>query len=137
MKSIYKFLELGNEHILLKVAVGGCDCLALIDTGAESCVIDEDFAIGKVRLGEPTNITIAGVYGADKATKTFEEIVELKDRVGIVNHIPVKGVATYLSHLCEHYKELCDIPFAMVLGGDWLRENKAIINYEDKTIAIQ
>ena len=136
MKSIYKFMDLGNELLILKVAVGGCDCLALIDTGAESCLIDEDFAIGKVRLGNSTNITIAGVYGSEKATKAFEEVVEFKDQMGIISHIQVKGVATYLTHLCKHYKDLCDIPFAMILGGNWLRENKAIINYEDKTIAI-
>ena len=136
MKSIYKFMDLGNEHILIKVAVGGCDCLALIDTGAESCAIDEDFAIGKVRLNEPVNITIMGVYGSSTVTKAFEEVVEFKDRMGIVSHIPVKGEATYLTRICEYYTERCDIPFAMILGSNWLRENKAIINYEDRTIAI-
>jgi hypothetical protein len=136
MKSIYKFMDLGNELLILKVAVGGCDCLALIDTGAESCVIDEDFAIGKVRLNKPVNIRIMGVYGSDTATKAFEEVFEFKDRMGIVSHIPVKGHATYLPDLCQYYKERCDIPFAMILGSNWLRENRAIINYEDRTIAI-
>ena len=136
MKSIYKFMDLGNELLILKVAVGGCDCLALIDTGADICLIDDDFAIGKVTLGKPTNIPIAGAYGSDRATWAFEEAVEFKDRMGIVSHIPVKGLVTYFSQLREIFKEFCDIPFAMILGSNWLRENKAVINYEDRTLSL-
>ena len=69
-------------------------------------------------MNEPVNITIMGVYGSSTVTKAFEEVVEFKDRMGIVSHIPVKGEATYLTQICEYYKERCDIPFAMILGSN-------------------
>ena len=129
-------IEDSGIHVAVSGFVNGNLANILIDTGASQTVFDSN----RINLFSSNHEW----EKADKLSKGLGtdsmEGYQFVIKQFIIGELVVEDlsiVALDLSHINASYKELNLAPIDMVLGGDFLKKYKAVIDYEKSELQLQ
>lgn len=122
-------------HFFVEVKINGNQAKMIIDTGASRSIINksalEDLGIEQedlsVDMQDAKGIGKEVLESALVTLKTFDiEGVALNDlEVGVID----------IDHINEAYQEMNIQPISGVLGNDFLKDKKAVIDFEKETLS--
>lgn len=126
-------LEQGTIHLLVESVINGVENhWWVVDTGASKSVIDKSLAAK----------FITGEYAGAMATGLGQEMLEtsagfMNDfRLGDLCFDPLEVAIVDLHHINEEYSKYSDKRISGLLGGDFFMREKAVIDYEERTISL-
>ncbi len=129
-------LEEGNYHIIITCKFNDRTTgLWAIDTGASKTVFDknlaEKHAVTETDIDE---IHTAGI-GEKPLSATLGQLSDIK--LGKLQVNSIKVALIDLSHINELYKKATNMEICGLIGGDFLMQYRAIINYKQKVLILQ
>ena len=126
-------LEEGTIHLLVQtVAEGAENYWWVVDTGASKSVVDRAFA---------SNFVYDESAGA-MATGLGKELIETSNgmisdfQLGGIRFEPLQVAIVDLHHINDEYSKYSDKRIAGLLGSDFFFRERAIIDYEDRSISL-
>ena len=126
-------LEEGTIHLLVQtVAEGAENYWWVVDTGASKSVVDRSFA---------SNFVHDESAGA-MATGLGKELIETSNgmisdfQLGGIRFEPLQVAIVDLHHINDEYSKYSDKRIAGLLGSDFFFRERAIIDYEDRSISL-
>ena len=128
-------IEGDGFHIMVRGTIHGKEASFLIDTGASRSVFDPKTIstfIDNLQFEKKEGMT-AGVGSSDLESSTF-----VIDRLSIggLEITDYEGVALDLENIHEMYGNLHLPHIDGIIGGDLLRQYKAVINYRSKKLRL-
>lgn len=130
-------IEGQGYHIIIEGIVEGNAHNFILDTGASSTIIDlasfSEQIIDKKELSED-EIKSAGVVEGELVS--FSGKLK-KLSFGNINLELQSFLFIDLSHVNDVYREIAKMEIAGLIGGDFLVEHNAVINYKTKTILLE
>ena len=104
------------------------DVLFLIDCGSNFSMFDIYFYNGKAHYSEPNDENSIMFSSVNTSFKLSYNTLRI-----VINNVCYRFIHTSLYGLNEAIKEY---KIVGILGNDWLKLNKAVINYNDRTLRI-
>lgn len=125
----------GGIHIMVRATVNGMSANFLLDTGASQTVFNrksvEDFQQGATF--EAKEGVTSGINKTDMQAEAFTLSNITIGELSLSNY---EGIALDLSHINNLYTSF-DLPrIDALLGGDFFKKYKAIINYRSKKMRL-
>lgn len=132
-----KLIHIDNDgyHLLIKAVINGKKASLLIDTGASRTVFD----INRInQFVTETEFDVNDKLSTGLGTNTMQSHVLTikKMRIGDVILQNYPAVLLDLSHVNHSYEQISLKPIDGVLGSDLLKELRAVINYDKKTLKL-
>lgn len=129
-------LESDNYHLILKgVFADGVKGNWVIDTGASKTVFDKNLTeYYEVLHGETDEIHTAS---ADENPQEISMGILSELHFGKRNVVNLKVALMDLTHINKLYLKTTNLEICGLLGGDFLMENNAVIDYKKKRIVLQ
>ena len=128
-------IEGDGFHIMVKGSIHDKEANFLIDTGASRSVFDPKTIssfIDNLKFEKKEGLT-AGVGSSDLESSTF--VIDHMS-IGELRITDYEGVALDLENIHEMYDKL-ELPHIDgIIGGDLLRQYKAVINYRSKKLRL-
>ncbi|MCF0207232.1 MAG: aspartyl protease family protein [Bacteroidales bacterium] len=130
---IIKNLEGGGKHIFLRCRLNGADSMMLVDTGSSNTIFDSsspcfaDLKFKEIEQKESysVNASIEGVkYGKI-------DCLSIGDFSTPIN----KAFFMSLDQVNQLYEKTLGFRIIGIIGSDFLKKHKAIIDFEDKKIS--
>ena len=128
-------IEGDGFHIMVKGMIHGKEAHFLIDTGASRSVFDPNTIaniIDDIKFEKKEGVT-AGVGSSDLESSTF--VIDTIS-VGDLEIHDYEAVALDLENIHEMYAKLALPHIDGIIGGDLLKEYKAMINYRSKKLRL-
>ena len=128
-------IEGDGFHIMVKGMIHGKEAHFLIDTGASRSVFDPNTIanfIDDIKFEKKEGVT-AGVGSSDLESSTF--VIDTIS-VGDMEIHDYEAVALDLENIHEMYAKLALPHIDGIIGGDLLKEYKAMINYRSKKLRL-
>ncbi len=126
-------LEKGNYHILVEAEFDGLENgWWVIDTGASKSVIDQNLT-ELYQVDDSSGITAKGI-GTDVVETGTGRIKEMS--LGGKSFGPLEVATVDLRHINCEYTKFSDKKIIGLLGGDFLFQNRAVIDYGEKRLII-
>ena len=121
-------------HILVKISINKSrGHYFVLDTGASMTVLDKN--LGALYQPSEINPELKSYALGEQEIQTSWAIVH-EFRIGKVKEIDFRLVLVDLSSITEIYKQYGRIRIAGLLGGDFLKEHKAVINYKKSSLKL-
>ncbi|MDR2836422.1 MAG: retropepsin-like domain-containing protein [Bacteroidales bacterium] len=133
-KILLKKIKDGGFHIFLKCKLNGIDSLVIIDTGASSTVFDSSLELINSSQFKKVKIEFHSLNSSDN--NTF---------IGSINSFKIGKFSTKLDivafssldYINDLYQSI-DLPkVAGIIGSDFLKKYKAIINYDERSLELK
>jgi hypothetical protein len=134
-----KLLNKKDAPLLMRVRIGGVDCVVVVDTGANYTVLDRSFAKKYTACedNEEGSEMIGVGYSDTFDSSDFCCMMEVLDSDGSWNAMLLEGIAVDLNDLKQACKELTDLPVVGIVGTMWLDYWKAKIDVRKKTMTLE
>lgn len=129
----FQFKENG-AHIFTDITIFRKKFMALVDTGATSSAFDLDFV--KEHLGDKHLHLLDDKAGGLGSADILMFATELKFSLGEAKFKQNVAIIDY-SHIHQLYEMHGLQKFHFIIGNDILVNNKAIINYQTKTMSLE
>ena len=120
-----------TKHIICKAHINGVACQLLVDTGASSsCIhskLQEQFKLRS--KGDP--------FGAAGAIKGKMEVImtgKSKIKLGRYEAGKLSFVLLDLTHINQTLSSQGSLPIEGIIGADFLKKNKVIIDYRSRKL---
>ncbi len=129
-----QLLELDDQgiHLIINAFIDDLKINLIIDTGASKTVFDNALLLDYCKIIDDENtIESKGINSEFLETK---KAVINKIKFGEIEFTDFETVLLDLSNINDIYSEFSDLVIYGLIGGDFLIEHKAIINYFDKTL---
>jgi len=128
-------IDKDGYHLMVRVSINGVKATMLVDTGASRTVFD----INRInRFVKKTDFDSNEKLSTGLGTSSMQSFLVTLEKIKIGKLI-LKDYTTVLldlSHVNESYKQIDLKPIDGVIGCDLLKDYKAIINYEKKTLRL-
>jgi len=133
---IIKSLEGGGKHIFVRCRVGGTKSLMLIDTGCSNTVFDSSAEVF-------SGIKLHEVMGSDRNFSLNASIDDV--RVGKIKDFAIgrfsmsinRAVFISLEHINTLYETMIGERIVGILGSDFLRRYKAVIDFGENKLIVK
>lgn len=134
-----KLLNKEDAPLLMRVRIGGVDCIVVIDTGANYTVLDRPFAkkYASCEDNEDGSEMIGVGYSDTFESSNFCCMMEVIDADSNSHSMLLEGVAVDLSELKDACRELTDLPVVGIIGTMWLDYWRAKIDVHKKTMTLE
>lgn len=130
-----------SEIPLVRFRLGDKMYYAIVDTGSEVSIIDEEMK-DKIKTREiNAETSLVGVNGGTGYRNLVQGVcratMETKD--GEEVKVVLGGMLSDLSVLSRHFREDDGryIPISILIGGDFLSHYKALIDYRNNSLSIK
>lgn len=135
-KLVLKQLQGGGKHIFVKCKVFGIPQLMLLDTGCSNTVFDSDSALF-------FDCKLSSTGEEQKNYSLNSAIDDVK--IGTINNFEIGRFCTSLrkakfislANVNEVYKTMLNISIIGILGSDFLRKHKALIDFDKMELQLQ
>ena len=126
---------------LVTFRLAGEEHYAIIDTGSEISIIDESLR-DKIKTKEiDAETNFIGVNGSSGYRNLVQGAsrISLGTNVGEELEVVLAGMVSYLDAVSSHFRDKNGefIPIAALIGGDFLKHYKAMVNYQNDTLSIE
>lgn len=132
-------LKFESKVPVIKITVGDRDLYALLDTGSESTLMDENLVKeGAVKSKKiDRKISFVGLGGGSE--KIDITIASDDFQVTKEDKIHIAGISTDMSRIASHFRESygSEIVLSAVLGCDFLDSYNAVIDFDNHTLTVQ
>ena len=126
---------------LVTFRLAGEEHYAIIDTGSEISIISEELKdrIKTKEIDAETNLV--GVNGSTGYRNLVQGAcrISLGTNDGEEIEVVLAGMVSNLDAVSSHFKDKNGefIPIAALIGGDFLKHYKAMVNYQNDTLSIE
>lgn len=143
MSRIYiPFIKSDFRIPLIYFTLGGKDMVAMVDTGSESTLFNQDIPASENFVTEGTGyvMNLIGLSGETAKQRIFgaTATIEVQDEKGETQSLSVEGILTDLSYVSKSIGERSgnNIDVNVIIGSDYMSENKATIDYKRRRLSI-
>ena len=118
--------RLASGHYSLRLKINGHPAGFILDTGASTSCMSKDGAVAFDLLAEESEMTATGAGASNLPTMEASNVtIQLAGRT-IKNQ---SLVLLDLTHVNEALAQVGEVPVDGILGGDLLKEHRAVIDY--------
>ena len=137
---IHTFAIIHNDDIplLLNIKIAGKECFAIVDTGAQSTFIDNEFVeVNYLPIGKYEYMAVSGIgFRPDMQSNQCSTVLELRDN-SLSNHsYKLQCYTMDLSELRCTFKEKGYDDVVLILGADWMKKVYAVIDVREHKLTI-
>lgn len=126
-------IDKGSYHIFITTVINDVKMDILIDTGASRTVFDKENI-----SAHPIDIDYDEIISSGLGPGKIDTLAGVLKNFTIGNHTwkKVNAIFMDLGHINELYQKMSNKKIAGLIGGDFLFNSKAIINYLKKEITL-
>ncbi len=129
-------LENGNYHLLVNsFFYNGTNGMWVIDTGASKSVFDQNLQDCIAEVDEHTEDLHSAGIGAEPMKSRLCTLKEI--HFGKMKVPGMSAALLDLSHINELYENAADLQICGLLGGDFLMNYRAVIDYKRKLLVLR
>ena len=134
----YAIIHNPDIPLLLNVKIADKECLAIVDTGAQSSFIDNDFIEENcLPVGQYKYMALSGIgFRPDMQSNHCTTIIELRDNDRSNHNYRLDCSTMDLSGIRYSFKDKGYEDVILILGADWLKTVRAVIDVRERKLMI-